>query len=419
MQVDLGASRVINLVKVVCRQDAANVNRCNDFVIIVSPTPNFLAPAARTCDTSQYSPLLGSFAGFTETFPCLAPGGSGAFLSGRYVTIRRGLVQTDLCFNLAELQVYGLPPTPLVSQGMPCSMSSTPPDGSARCDFAFDGDVTTFASNRADSTAAYPYGWLTVDLGIATAISSITLVAQAPNGSAALRGFSLQVGDSPTPFNSNVNLRNAPCNQTYLPYSLSTLPANTSTFQCINNDAVSFLTGAVMTGRYVSVQLASSTPAGSFFAVSELQVNAANLVLVSQYKPCWMSSIYSQQVCGFAFDGDASQVLTNMAQTNADIDNYVTVDLGVSSAIRLVKVTNRRDGTTMTGNFIRLNYMREFIGAKRSLDPDAAWTPNQLALAVYLTATRNGHRIRPPPPTPPPPPPFLQRCSSVTTPSTS
>jgi hypothetical protein len=373
-QVDLGATRAINLVKVVCRQDAANVNRCNDYVIIVSATPNFLLPGAQTCDTTQYSPNLGGQPGFTSTFPCYAPGGSGLFLSGRYVTIRRGIIQTDLCFNLAELQVFGSPPTPLVSQGLPCSMSSTPADGSARCDFAVDGNVATFARNNGDSTAAFPYGWLTVDLGISTAISSVTLTAIAPGlGASRLNGFSIIVGDSPTPFSTNVNIRNAPCNQSYVPFSLAALPGNTSTFACVPSDGFGWRTGAVMTGRYVTMQLAASTPAGSTFAVSELRVNAANLVLISQFKKCWMSSVYSQQVCDFAFDGDASQQLSNMAQTNADLDDYITVDFGVSSAVRLVKVYNRRDASA---NYARLNFMQVFVGdnLKYSANPSCDTT---------------------------------------------
>jgi hypothetical protein len=202
-------------------------------------------------------------------------------LSGRYVTVRRGVVQPDLCFNLAELQVFGLPPTPVASRGAACSMSSTPADGSAPCALALDGNPATFASNAADSIAAYPFGWLTVDLGVATAIASITLIAQAPNSSATLNRFSIQVGDSPTPFGTNVQMRNAPCNQTFLPASLAELPSNTSTVRCVPNDGLSFpRADALMTGRFVSLQLAAGTPAGSFFAVRQNFVSPESFTFI-------------------------------------------------------------------------------------------------------------------------------------------
>jgi hypothetical protein len=48
-----------------------------------------------------------------------------------------------------------------------------------------------------------------------------------------------------------------------------------------------------------------------------------------------------------------------MAQSNADIDNFLQVDLTLSSAVRLVKIYNRRDGST---NYLRLNYMEVYVG---------------------------------------------------------
>ena len=53
-------------------------------------------------------------------------------------------------------------------------------------------------------------------------------------------------------------------------------------------------------GRFVTLQ----TRGTQSFSVTELQVTAANMKLVSYNKPCTISSVYSPYVCANAFNGN-------------------------------------------------------------------------------------------------------------------
>jgi hypothetical protein len=73
--------------------------------------------------------------------------------------------------------------------------------------------------------------------------------------------------------------------------------------------------------------------------VAEIEIIPENLVLVSAGKACTFSSTYAPYVCNNALDGNP----TNFAHSNMDLDNYLMIDLGASTAVRLIKIINRQD----------------------------------------------------------------------------
>jgi len=378
MMVDLGSPRSIRLVKVIGRQDStlANINSTNGFTVWVSDDLNFLT-YGRQCDPSRYNPLNGLVPGLTQQFPCLMIGGGpDSFLSGRYVFIRRRTPLPNTVFEIGEFEVYGVAAMRTVTINRPCVLSSEPADGSGRCGLALDGNLNTFASNNNDAENFYPnstssmvtggpsrgFAWITVDLGISTVISSLTLYARQDENGATfpfenqllMSNFSVWVGDLPSWFNSNLNVRNAPCNQTFLPKTLAGLPNNSSSIQCINLDGISHVRSPMvpMTGRFLTIQ---AQPGQTKFQIAEIDVKT-DMILVSQFKPCTQSSVYLTRKCDQAFDGDVT--LQPSAHTNADTDNHFTVDLGISTAVRLIKITNRKDAS----NFGRMNNMELYVG---------------------------------------------------------
>jgi hypothetical protein len=80
---------------------------------------------------------------------------------------------------------------------------------------------------------------------------------------------------------------------------------------------------------------------GSALNIAELEIIPENIVLVSAGKPCALSSEYGccNLGCSNALDGNP----TNVAHSNIDLDNYLLIDLGASTAVRLVKIINRQD----------------------------------------------------------------------------
>jgi hypothetical protein len=280
MMVDLGSPRSIRLVKVIGRQDAAaaNINTTNGFTVWVSDDLNFLT-YGRQCDPSRYNPLNGLLPGLTQQFPCTVIGGaSDNFLSGRYVFIRRQNAVPNNLFELGEFEVYGVAALRTVSLNKPCVLSSEPSDGSGRCGLAVDGNINTFASNNNDAENFYPnsttgqvtggpsrgFAWITIDLGISTVISSLTLYARQDETGATfpfenqllMSNFSVWAGDLPSWYNSNVHVRNAQCNRTFFPTTLAGLPNNATTVSCINLDGVSHTRSPMvpMSGRYLTIQ---------------------------------------------------------------------------------------------------------------------------------------------------------------------
>jgi hypothetical protein len=212
------------------------------------------------------------------------------------------------------------------------------------CSFALDGSTLTFA--QAFSTGVQ--GWLTVDLGVPTAVKSIAVQARlsAPTPETdSLNGFSFRIGDV-TPITGGFNGQNLACNATYanwlrnsplIPFNSPSLNSGLkTTFDCVANDAWSWRNRLPAVGRYVTMIV----PAGpTALNIAELEIIPENVVLVSAGKPCTLSTLYATFYCSFALDGNP----TNFAHSNMDLDNFLSIDLGSSTAVRLVKIINRQD----------------------------------------------------------------------------
>jgi hypothetical protein len=168
------------------------------------------------------------------------------------------------------------------------------------------------------------------------AIKAVTITArQSTEWASWLNGFQLWVHDMPTFAGADNRMWGTQCNATYFPSKMSLQPGFTATVPCIPADGLSFITGAPAIGRYVSLMAVQNRS----FAVVEMQVTSANLVLASYNKPCKLSSTYNPFKCNNAFDG----VYDNFAHSNGDLDNFITVDLGLSTAVRMVQIHNRKD----------------------------------------------------------------------------
>jgi len=215
------------------------------------------------------------------------------------------------------------------------------------CSFALDGSTTTFAQAYNWNTA----GWLTVDLGVSTAVKSIAVQARLDGAAstleiASLNGFTFRVGEV-TPITGAYNAQNLLCNATFAnwlrnnPSSPYNSPSANSgvktTFDCVAQDDWSWRNKIPAVGRFVTM----SVPAvvGVSLNVAEIEVIPENLVLVSAGKACVFSSLYNPYFCSNALDGNP----TNFAHSNADLDNFLSIDLGASTAVRLIKIINRQD----------------------------------------------------------------------------
>ena len=339
LQVDLGSVRTVNSVTVVARQDLYQAY-LNNFEVWVSTGITFMAPAqggsGAQCDPAAYNSQISSVAGYAQSFPCYAVG-TKTLLAGRYVTIRRQFGAAVLPLMVAELQVYGTAATPLVSQGQPCTMSSV--SGISGCTMALDGNPQTFAQNNNDAPLyGNPFGWLTVDLGVPTVVSRVALVAR-PDTAATVRTLDnlvFYLGDAASFYSAATNLyANPQCNASFVPKTLFGLANSTATFACVENDGLGWASAQPAIGRYLTLQ----TRATASFSVAELRVFAANAVLASFNKPCFMSTTSGAFVCQNAFNG----IISDYASTTGDIDNFITVDLGLSTAVAYIKVTARTD----------------------------------------------------------------------------
>ena len=306
LQVDLGGAREINLVKVFNRLDCCQA-RLNNFQVWVSSSAGqqYWQPGiGLQCDPSQYNPLIASVPGFTVSFPCYRTG-TTTFLSGRYVTFQRTTANVD-CMNIAELQVFGSASSPLVSQNALCTMQSVQASSINTCAFADDGRMDTYAQNNNDAPigvcnngfglASQPSpngincqnGFLTIDLGVQTAIKSVTLVArQTAEFASWLDGFQLWAHDMPTFAGPDNRKWGTQCNASFFPARMSTQPNFTATVPCIPADGFSWRGMVPAIGRYVSLMAVQNTS----FAVVEMQVTSANYALASYNQPCTMSSL--------------------------------------------------------------------------------------------------------------------------------
>ena len=354
LQVDLGGVREINLVRVYNRIDCCQ-NRLDYFQVWVSSSPGqqFFQPGiGLQCDPVQYNPIISGVPGLMVGLPCYR-NGTTAFLSGRYVTLRRNPANSD-CLNVAEVQIYGAAASPLVSQNALCTMQSVQASSINTCVFADDGRADTFAQNNNDSPigicpngfglASQPLasglncqnGFLTIDLGTPTAIKAVTIVArQSVEWASWLDGFQLWSHDMPTFAGPDVTKWGTQCNASFFPARMSTQPGYAATVPCIPADGFSWRNKVPAIGRYVSLMAVQNKS----FAVVEMQVTSANFALASYNQPCTMSSLYNPYRCNNAFDG----IYDNFAHTNADLDNFITVDLGISTSVAMVKIHSRKD----------------------------------------------------------------------------
>jgi hypothetical protein len=112
-----------------------------------------------------------------------------------------------------------------------------------------------------------------------------------------------------------------------------------ATFNCVSQDSWSWRYNLPAVGRFVTLIVPAN--AGSALNIAEIEIIPENLVLVSAGKPCALSSEYGccNLGCGNALDGNP----TNVAHSNIDLDNFLLIDLGASTAVRLVKIINRQD----------------------------------------------------------------------------
>jgi hypothetical protein len=350
LQLDLGRTIEIGLLRVTERQDCCQT-RLNYFQVWVGDPVTFWDSAAQTpttgyeqCDPSRYNNLINTVAGYSVSFPCYRIG-SSVPIRGRYVVVRRGPASTDFCFHLAEVQVSSFQASSSIAQGKVCTMSSLMPP--YLCSFALDGSTTTFAQ-------AYTWnaqGWLTVDLGVPTAVKYITVQARLDGAAtaleiASLNGFSFRVGDV-TPITAAYNTQNLLCNATYVNWLRNTpgIPYNSpsansgvkTTFDCVAQDDWSWSYKIPAVGRFVTMIVPATV--GVALNIAELEIIPENIVLVSAGKACALSSTYAPYACNNALDGNP----TNFAHSNMDLDNFLMIDLGASTAVRLVKIINRQD----------------------------------------------------------------------------
>ena len=347
IQVDLGGTRSVQQIGVFNRADCCT-NRLNNFQVWVSTNTNFLATGVQ-CDPSMYNPLIQNFPSASEIFPCSRIGQPGVGPTGRYVTLRMNPLVVD-CLNVAEFQVFGSPATALVSQNAACSSSSSV--GTNTCQNAVDGRYDTYFLNSPAADANVPGAWMTVDMGNTIVVDRVVVFGRTDSLGMAvtLNNMNVWIGNMANFYSGGQNppYLNAPCNATFVPKNLASLPGNTSSFLCVPNDGIGYMTKMNSMGRYITIQSATSA-----LSIVEVQVYAANQVLVSFERPCFMSSTWNPYYCSNAFNNK----FDDFSHTNADSDNYITVDLGFSTAVASFQVTDRKDCCQY-----RLNYASFYVG---------------------------------------------------------
>ena len=269
----------------------------------VSSSSSFINDGQR-CDPAVYPTIISTLPNRYAQFPCYVIGSNQkVFPIGRYVTFRVNPAGGSIV-NLNEMQVWGISPQPLVSRNVPCAMSST--KGINTCAFALDGRQDTSAQNNDNAPiVGATQGWLRVDLGAPTALSSIKIWARRDSLDAArtLDNMQVWIGDLLT-WNQDVYNFNMFCNASYVPQSVAAA-GNFSEFLCVvNGDGLGWRTNFPGIGRYLHIATVG-TPS---FSIVELEVFSRGWLMVSQGKPCSMSSSLGGRLCGVAFDGSINYV---------------------------------------------------------------------------------------------------------------
>jgi hypothetical protein len=348
LKIDLGRTYEIGMVRATERQDCCQWRGDGMQVWVGDPATwwdnanNRPTTGYEQCDPSRYPFYISQVAGYSVSFPCFRIG-SSVPIKGRYVVFRRGPTSQDGCFHLAEVQVFSFQASSSIAQGKACTMSSLQTPNV--CSFALDGSTGTYAQAYTNNAQ----GWLTVDLGVPTAIKSISVTARQDGvNTAALNGFTFRVGDV-TPITGAYNQQNLVCNGTYanwlrntplVPYNSPSLNSGVkTTFDCVAQDDWSWRYKIPAVGRFVTMIVPATV--GAALNIAELEIIPENLILVSAGKPCALSSEYGccNVGCSNALDGNP----TNIAHSNIDLDNFLLIDLGASTAVRLVKIINRQD----------------------------------------------------------------------------
>ena len=275
MTVDLGAPLSVQLIKLWAIGTYADSSQ-----VWVSTTTSFINDGQR-CDPSVYPNPISTLVNRYAQFPCFVIGSNQkVFPIGRYVTFRVNPAAAVAIVELYEMQVWGVAPQPLVSQNMPCAMSST--KGINTCAFALDGRFDTYAQNNDDApTSGATQGWLRVDLGVPTALSSVKIYARTDSLAAAksLDNMQVWIGDQLV-WNQDVYDNNMFCNASYVPQSVAAA-GNYSEFLCVvNGDGLGYKTNFPGIGRYLTIATIG-TPS---FSIVELQVFSNGWLMVSQGK---------------------------------------------------------------------------------------------------------------------------------------
>jgi hypothetical protein len=296
MTVDLGAPLTVMQINLWAISTYADNSQ-----VWVSTSSSFMNDGQR-CDPAVYPAIINTLPNRYAQFPCYVIGSNLKVNPiGRYVTFRVNPAGGAIVY-LYEMQVWGISPQPLVSQNMPCAMSST--KGINTCAFALDGRMDTYAQNNDDApTSGATQGWLRVDLGVPTALSSIKIYARTDSLAAAktLDNMQVWIGDQLV-WNQDVYDTNMFCNASYVPQSVAAA-GNYSQFLCVvNGDGLGWKTNFPGIGRYITIATVG-TPS---FSIVELQVFSNGWLMVSQGKPCVMSSSLGGRLCGVAFDGSVN-----------------------------------------------------------------------------------------------------------------
>jgi len=256
-QVDLEAAGTVRSVVIWNRTDCC-ASRLNDYWVFVSNTPFLAADTPAT---------LQNRAATFSSHQTVAPGpaatiafGGTAGVPGRYVRVQLSSSSAEY-LSLAEVQVFGIPgipgPPPLnVALRKPATQSSTyggfQTDGaSAAVDGVTDGN---FYNGSVTATDLEANPWWQVDLGVSTAVSSVTIYNRTDCCGSSLSDYWVFVSD--TPFSAS----DTP----------ATLQSRAATF-AIHQAAAPAPSAAIpigAQGRYVRVQLNSP----NYLSLAEVQV---------------------------------------------------------------------------------------------------------------------------------------------------
>ena len=247
-QVDLGSSAAVSSISIYNRTDCCG-SRLSDYWIFISDTP-FLAtdtPATLQNRAATFSNHQTTAPNPSVTIPLTA--------QGRYVRIQ--LSGTNI-LSLAEVQVFGVGGTVSstnVAFNKIASQSSTFPAPTAGASSAVDGNTDgNFGDGSVTATNLDSNPWWQVDLGVSTAVNTITIWNRTDCCGSRLSDYWVFVSD--TPFGANdtpTTLQNRAAtfasHQTTAPNPSTTIPAAAQ-------------------GRYVRVQLSSS----GILSLAEVQV---------------------------------------------------------------------------------------------------------------------------------------------------